>query len=75
MLKPGAPFTFHDFAMTEKFDESIPEHRKIRNWIEFGNGMAKMPWVPVMRAGTKNAGECWVLNVESSCFPLALIQA
>ncbi len=44
--------------MTQKFDENIPEHRKIRNWIEFGNGMAKMPWVPVMRAGTKKAGEC-----------------
>jgi sterol 24-C-methyltransferase len=60
VLKPGAPFTFHDFAMTEKFDESIPEHRKVRNWVEFGNGVTKMPWVPVMRAGIKKAGEYWL---------------
>jgi len=58
VLKPGAPFTFHDFAMTEKFDAGVPEHRKIRNWIEFGNGIARMPWVPDMRAGVKKAGQC-----------------
>jgi ubiquinone/menaquinone biosynthesis C-methylase UbiE len=56
VLKPGAPFAFHDFAMTEKFDVDIPEHRKVRNWIEFGNGVTKMPWVPEMRAGIKKAG-------------------
>ncbi|KAL2193778.1 S-adenosyl-L-methionine-dependent methyltransferase [Corynascus similis CBS 632.67] len=27
VLKPGSPFTFHDFAMTENFDESIPDHQ------------------------------------------------
>ncbi|KAJ4296157.1 Delta(24)-sterol C-methyltransferase [Collariella sp. IMI 366227] len=56
VLKPGAPFTFHDFAMTEKFDEGDPEQRKVRNWIEFGNGITGMPWVPEMRAGVKKAG-------------------
>ncbi|KAK4105934.1 S-adenosyl-L-methionine-dependent methyltransferase [Parathielavia hyrcaniae] len=56
VLKPGAPFTLHDFAMTEKFDESIPEHRKVRNWIEFGNGMTKLAWVPSMREALKGAG-------------------
>ncbi|KAM7213988.1 S-adenosyl-L-methionine-dependent methyltransferase [Rhypophila decipiens] len=56
VLKPGAPFTFHDFAMTEKFDETIAEHRKIRNCIEFGNGISKMPWVPEMRESVKQVG-------------------
>jgi hypothetical protein len=57
VLKPGAVFALHDFAMTEKFDESIPEHRKVRDWIEFGNGMTNLPWVPVMRESLKKAGE------------------
>ncbi|KAK4128980.1 S-adenosyl-L-methionine-dependent methyltransferase [Parathielavia appendiculata] len=56
VLKPGEPFTLHDFAMTEKFDESNPEHRKVRNWIELGNGMTKLPWVPTMRGALKEAG-------------------
>ncbi|KAK0712309.1 S-adenosyl-L-methionine-dependent methyltransferase [Apiosordaria backusii] len=56
VLKPGAPFTFHDFAMTEKFDENKTEHAKIRNWVEFGNGIVKMPWVPDMRRGVLSAG-------------------
>ena len=58
VLKPGGIFTIHDFAMTKKFDEGIPEHRKIRNWIEFGNGITKMPWVPEMRENIKRAGGC-----------------
>ncbi|KAK4180900.1 S-adenosyl-L-methionine-dependent methyltransferase, partial [Triangularia setosa] len=56
VLKPGAPFTFHDFAMTEQFDENKTEHSKIRNWIEFGNGIVKMPSVPDMRRGVLSAG-------------------
>ncbi|VBB74096.1 Putative SAM-dependent methyltransferases [Podospora comata] len=56
ILKPGAPFTFHDFAMTKKFDENNTEHAKIRNWVEFGNGIVKMPWVPDMRRCVLSAG-------------------
>jgi len=66
VLKPGAPFTFHDFAMTEKFDERVPEHRRVRNWVEFGNGITKMPWVPQMRAGVKKAGEFYSLLLSVS---------
>ena len=67
MLKPGAPFTFHDFAMTEKFDEKDPEHRKVRNWVEFGNGITKMPWVPEMRDGVRKAGKYYP-SCCSACF-------
>lgn len=56
-LKSGTPFTFHDFAMMEKFDENIPEHRKVRNRIEFGNGITRMPQVPDVQAGLRAAGE------------------
>ncbi|KAB5529017.1 S-adenosyl-L-methionine-dependent methyltransferase [Coniochaeta sp. 2T2.1] len=56
VLKPGGLFAFHDFAMTDKYNDRNPEHRKIKNWIEYGNGIMSMPHVQNMRDGLKEAG-------------------
>ena len=57
MLKPGGLFAFSDWTMTDKFDAGNPEHLKIRNWMEFGNGITKMPLVQEIRDGLKETGE------------------
>ncbi|OIW34669.1 S-adenosyl-L-methionine-dependent methyltransferase [Coniochaeta ligniaria NRRL 30616] len=56
VLKPGGTLAFHDFAMTDKYDDHSAEHRKIKNWIEYGNGIMRMPHVQDMRDGLKAAG-------------------
>ncbi|KAK0645378.1 S-adenosyl-L-methionine-dependent methyltransferase [Cercophora newfieldiana] len=56
VLKPGAPFTFADWVMTEKFNEENEEHRKVRSWIEFGNGLTRMATVEEKRDGLKKVG-------------------
>lgn len=43
VLKPQGLLAFADWVMTDKFDADNAEHRKIRNWIEFGNGITRMP--------------------------------
>ncbi len=42
VLKPGGRFGVYEWVMTDKFDESNPEHRAIRLGIERGNGIAIM---------------------------------
>ena len=56
VLKPGGLFAFHDFAMTDEYDDRNPEHRNIKNWIEYGNGIMSMPHVQTIRDGLKEAG-------------------
>lgn len=56
VLKPGGGFAFHDFSMTDKYNDRDAEHRKIKNWIEYGNGILSMPHVQDMRDGLKEAG-------------------
>jgi sterol 24-C-methyltransferase len=56
VLKPGGLFAFTDWAMTEKYDDRNIEHRKVRNWIEYGNGIIRMPLVQDIREGLKEAG-------------------
>lgn len=43
VLKPQGLLAFADWVMTDKFDADNAEHRKVRNWIEFGNGITRMP--------------------------------
>ncbi|KAK3687185.1 S-adenosyl-L-methionine-dependent methyltransferase [Podospora appendiculata] len=56
VLKPGGLFAFADWTMTDKFDVTQKEHLKIRNWIEYGNGVTRMPLVQEMRDGLKKTG-------------------
>lgn len=62
VLKKGGKYGFYEEGMTEKFDVSVPEHRKIRNGIERGNGIAKMPMVKEVRESVKAAG--FIIEVE-----------
>lgn len=56
VLKPGAPFGFHDWVMTDEFDESDRKHRHTRNEIELGNGITNMPLLKDVRSGLKEVG-------------------
>ncbi|KAK2841685.1 hypothetical protein FQN49_006007 [Arthroderma sp. PD_2] len=42
VLKPGGRFGVYEWVMTDRFDESKPEHRAIRLGIERGNGIVSM---------------------------------
>ncbi|EWC44201.1 sterol 24-C-methyltransferase [Drechslerella stenobrocha 248] len=42
VLKPGGVFGVYEWLMTENFDETNAEHRKIRRGIELGDGIAQM---------------------------------
>lgn len=42
VLKPGGRFGVYEWVMTDKFDESNPDHRAIRLGIERGNGIVNM---------------------------------
>ena len=41
-LKPGGKACFYEWAMTDKYDASNPEHVKVKEMIEYGNGITKM---------------------------------
>jgi sterol 24-C-methyltransferase len=56
VLKPGGPFAFHDWVMTPKFDANNRKHCRIRNQIEFGNGITNMPLLVNVRSGLKEVG-------------------
>ncbi|PGH21391.1 hypothetical protein AJ80_03308 [Polytolypa hystricis UAMH7299] len=42
VLKPGGRFGVYEWVMTDRFNESNPEHRAIRLGIERGNGIVNM---------------------------------
>jgi sterol 24-C-methyltransferase len=56
VLKPGARFTGFNWDLTDKFDESDPDHRRIRVMIERGVGMAKMSKISDLTTAMKEAG-------------------
>jgi len=39
VLKPGATFAGYEWVFTDKYDASNPEHKKIMDGIELGNGL------------------------------------
>lgn len=56
VLKPGAMFGHTNWVMTEMFDPSIEEHRVIRDQIERGNGIARLPLISDVRSGLEQCG-------------------
>lgn len=42
VLKPGGVFGVYEWVMTDNFDETNEEHRRIRHEIEIGDGIAQM---------------------------------
>jgi sterol 24-C-methyltransferase len=56
VLKPGGAFGVYEWVMTDKYDETNPEHRKIAYEIEIGDGIPKMYDINVARQALKNVG-------------------
>jgi sterol 24-C-methyltransferase len=56
VLKKGGKFGFYEECMTDKFDIGVYEHRRVRNSIERGAGVAAMPHVEEIRDALPKAG-------------------
>lgn len=56
VLKPGGTFAVYEWVMTDKYDESNPEHRRIAYEIEVGDGIPKMFTADVARNALKSVG-------------------
>ncbi|KAK0389157.1 hypothetical protein NLU13_2732 [Sarocladium strictum] len=56
VLKPGGVFGVYEWLMTEEFDDSDLEHRRIRLHIEEGDGIAQMFRISDGLAAIKAAG-------------------
>ncbi|CAD6890313.1 unnamed protein product, partial [Tilletia laevis] len=42
VLKPGGVFGLYDWCMTDEWDASNPEHKRIAHGIEIGDGIPEM---------------------------------
>lgn len=56
VLKPGGVFGVYEWVMTDKYDESNEEHRKICYGIEVGDGIPKMYKREVAEQALKSVG-------------------
>lgn len=56
VLKPGGTFAVYEWVMTDKYDETNPEHRKIAYEIELGDGIPKMYSVDAARDALSKVG-------------------
>lgn len=56
VLKPGAVFACYEWCLTDKYDASRPEHRKIKKQIEEGDGLPDMARPQEVVAALKDVG-------------------
>ena len=56
VLKPGGVFGVYEWCMTDAYDASIPEHRKIAHGIELGDGLPEMRTIKQARSALKTVG-------------------
>lgn len=56
VLKPGGVFGVYEWVMTDDYDETDPEQRKIAYGIEIGDGIPKMYKREVAEKALKNVG-------------------
>ncbi|AGO12670.1 AaceriADR196Wp [[Ashbya] aceris (nom. inval.)] len=56
VLKPGGVFAVYEWVMTDKYDETNPEHRQVAYEIELGDGIPKMYSVKVARDALAKVG-------------------
>lgn len=56
VLKPGGVFGVYEWVMTDDYDETNEEHRKIAYGIEVGDGIPKMYKREVAEQALKNVG-------------------
>lgn len=55
-LKPGAVFCCYEWIITDKYDDSNEQHRKIRHSIELGNGLPTLETAQQVVDAMKAAG-------------------
>eukprot|EP00929_Paragymnodinium_shiwhaense_P124423 TRINITY_DN9988_c0_g1_i1.p1 TRINITY_DN9988_c0_g1~~TRINITY_DN9988_c0_g1_i1.p1 ORF type:complete len:419 (-),score=97.18 TRINITY_DN9988_c0_g1_i1:304-1473(-) len=56
VLKPGATFACYEWCLTDKFDESNAEHRKLKEDIMLGDGLPDLVHTSVCTKALKEAG-------------------
>ncbi|KAH8921987.1 putative sterol 24-C-methyltransferase [Atractiella rhizophila] len=56
VLKPGGVAGIYEWVMSDSWDPSNPEHKKISHGIELGNGIAEMRSLSAARAALKSVG-------------------
>jgi len=56
LLKPGQLFAGYEWVVTDKYNASNPEHVKLKNGIEVGNGLPDLETPEVIVAALKKAG-------------------
>ncbi|KAJ2355020.1 Delta(24)-sterol C-methyltransferase [Coemansia erecta] len=56
VLKPGGYFAIYEWCLTDKFDETNEEHKKLALAIEHGDGIAKLFSTRVALQAAKDAG-------------------
>ncbi|TCD71959.1 Delta(24)-sterol C-methyltransferase [Steccherinum ochraceum] len=56
VLKPGGIFGLYEWAMTDRWDPSIPLHKEIAHKIEIGSGVPEMRAISLAREALKTVG-------------------
>ncbi|KDN50860.1 putative delta(24)-sterol c-methyltransferase [Tilletiaria anomala UBC 951] len=56
VLKPGGRLGLYEWCMTDKWDASVPEHKRIAHGIELGDGIAEMRSIKQARSALNSVG-------------------
>lgn len=56
VLKPGGYFGLYEWCMTDDYDATNPEHKRIAHGIELGNGIPEMRSITAARSALKSVG-------------------
>ncbi|GAA94561.1 uncharacterized protein L969DRAFT_61402 [Mixia osmundae IAM 14324] len=56
ILKPGGVFGVYEWCMTDTWDPSIPEHKRIAHGIEVGDGIPEMRTIAKARQALQTVG-------------------
>ena len=56
ILRPGSIFAGYDWCMTPLYDDGNPEHREIRQGIEYGNALPQIASFTDITGGLRAAG-------------------
>ncbi|CEJ01591.1 Putative Sterol 24-C-methyltransferase [Rhizopus microsporus] len=64
VLKAGGSFGCYEWVMTDKYDETNPQHKQIAHEVEIGNGIPKMRTAQECVQALKNVGFEVVMNYD-----------
>jgi len=56
VLRPGAEFAAYEWCLTDRYDPSRPNHRKIKKDIEEGDGLPDIWTIPATKQALLDAG-------------------